>query len=212
MEIGNRDFENDEIKKIKEIFLSQIILPQRKPYKQFLLCPVGLIGSGKSTVVIPLSNKLGLVRISHDEIRKLIKERGFNKGTLEYSHSREIALEAIFKFLDEGYSVAIDANCGSMETFENIKKIEQKYALKALWIHINPPEVFVVNKLKNFKHSWLFIDGEEAVKSYYKYKLIYGDFTSLGISFLYTFDTSKPNLDKQIEEARQIILNKIVLK
>jgi predicted kinase len=209
MTIKSRDLENDDFKKTKEIFLAQIIVPERKPFRQSLLCPVGLIGAGKSTVVVPLSAELGFVRISHDEIRKILIERGFKKGTLEYSRSREIAMEAISKFLDEGYSVTIDANCGSKETIENIKKIEQKYTLEALWIHINPPEDFIVNKLKSFKHSWLFMNGDEAVGSYYKFKRIHGDFTSLGINFLYTFDTSKSNLDKQIEEARQIILRRI---
>jgi predicted kinase len=196
----NKDLSDAGFKNIKNIFVHQVNIPKEKPAKQFLLCPVGLVGAGKSTVVIPLSEKLNLVRISHDEIRKILKEKGFN-----YDRSKEIAIEVISDFLKDGYSVAIDANCGSKETFNTIKKLEKENCLKVVWIHINPPEEFIVNKLKNFNHSWLFGGGDEAVAGYYKYKDKYGDGTDLGIPFLYTFDTSNSNIQEQIEEAYKSI-------
>jgi len=198
-DLSGRDFEN-----IKSIFVAQLFIPQIKPSKQFLLCPVGLVGAGKSTVIVPLAEKLNLIRISHDEIRKILKENGFN-----YNRSKEMASEVIIDFLKKGYSVAIDANCGSIETFERIKKIESEYALKIVWIHINPPEEFIINKLRNFKHSWLFDSGEEAVSGYHEYKNKYGDGTNLKINFVYTFDTSKSDIQQQIKEAKEIILKKI---
>jgi shikimate kinase len=200
----NKDLQDTDFQNIKNIFVSQLIVPKEKPSKQFLLCPVGLVGAGKSTVVIPLAEKLNLVRISHDEIRKVLKEKGFN-----YNRSKEIAIEVISDFLKNDYSVAIDANCGATETFDRIKKLENEYSLKTIWIHINPPEEFIVNKLKNFNHSWLFSDGEEAVRGYHEYKNKYGDGTDLGINFTYIFDTSKSNVQEQILEAQKIILSKI---
>ncbi len=199
-DLGGADFAS-----IKNIFVEQLHVPRSKPVNQFLLCPVGLVGAGKSTVVVPLAEKLNLVRISHDEIRKILKENGFN-----YDLSKEIALEVISDFLKTGYSVAIDANCGSAETFDHIKKIESEYGIKAMWIHINPPEAFIVNKLRNFKHSWLFRDGEEAVSGYYEYKNKYGDGTNLGIRFSYVFDTSKSDIQEQIKEAERVISDSLI--
>ena len=199
----NKDLSDQDFENIKTLFVSGLDIPKEKPSKQFLLCPVGLVGAGKSTVIAPLSKKLNLVRISHDEVRKILKERGFN-----YARSKEIAVAVIYDFLKKKYSVAIDANCGSMENFNKIKSFEKKYHLRTIWIHVNPPEEFIINKLKNFNHTWLFADNEEAVRGYYKYKDTYGDGTNLGIDFVYVFDTSKPDVQKQIIEAEEVILKK----
>ncbi|MDE1944098.1 MAG: hypothetical protein KGH97_01205 [Patescibacteria group bacterium] len=56
-------------------------LANRLP-RQVFLAPVGRVGAGKTTVVKPLAERLGLVRISSDEIRKLLKERGLGYGPL----------------------------------------------------------------------------------------------------------------------------------
>lgn len=200
----NKDLSNEDLKNIKNIFVSQLFIPQIKPLKQFLLCPVGLVGAGKSTITVPLARKLNLVRISHDEIRKILKENDFN-----YNRSKEIALEVISDFLNKGYGVAIDANCGSLETFNRIEHIKKERDLKVIWIHINPPEEFIINKLRKFDHTWLFTSGEEAVQGYYKYKNAYGDGTNLGIDFTYVFDTSKTDAQKQIVEAEEAILKRV---
>ena len=65
------------ISEIVEIYKPQIKIPKIKPEKQFFLCPVGLIGSGKTTVLNLLSERLSLVKISGDEIRKILKDRGY---------------------------------------------------------------------------------------------------------------------------------------
>ena len=200
----NKDLGSDNFVTIKNIFVSQLVIPETKPPQQFLLCPVGLVGSGKTTVVSPLAEKLHLVRISHDEIREILKKNDYN-----YDRSKEIASEVISDFLKDGYSVAIDANCGSQETFDRIKNIEQKYHLRVIWIHINPPEEFIINKLRNFKHTWLFANGEEAVRGYLNYKNTYGDGTGLHIDFDYVFDTSKSNIQEQIADAEKVILKQI---
>jgi len=193
---------DEEFNRIKQIYISSLEIPKMKPEKQFLLCPVGLVGAGKSTVVIPLSKKLNLVRLSHDDIRKLLKENGFN-----YDRSKEMAMQIIKEFLDQGYSVALDANCGSEDSLRRIQEIKKSYGLKVLWIHINPPEEFIVNKLKNFNHTWLFNSGDEAVEGYFRYKKDFGDFQNLPLGYIYTFDTSKSDLEYQIKEAEDKINN-----
>jgi hypothetical protein len=202
--MSNQVLTQTDFHKIKELYLSKVVVPHIKPSKQFILCPVGLVGAGKSTVVVPLSAKMGLVRISHDEIRQLLNEHNF-----DYNRSKEIAIDVIKNFIEKGYSVCIDANCGSRETFELIKKVEAKYSIVSIWIHINPPEDFIINKLRNFNHTWLFKNGAEAVKNYREYKEKYGDGTDLGIDFAYVFDTSKSNILEQINEAEDLILKKL---
>ena len=204
----NKDLPDDKFEEIKSFYLSKIFIPENKPTMQIMLCPVGVVGAGKSTVVIPLAKKLNLVRVSTDEIRKILKEKDFN-----YNRAREIALNIISDFLEKGFSIAVDANCGSKESFEKIKEIEQKYKLKIIWIFVNPHEKFIVDKLKNYKHTWLFKDGEDAVDAFYKYKNNYidkfGDWSHLNINLFYTFDTSKNDIKDQIEKCYIKIVDEI---
>lgn len=195
----NKDLPDDDFWRIYNLYKKQVKLPFSKPKKQFVLCPVGLVGSGKTTVIKPLSEKLDLVRISGDELRKLLKENNFN-----YNRTKEIAYRLLDEFINMGYSIAVDSNCGSDDSQEKIKEAKKR-GIQIIWIKIDPPEEFIINKLKNYDHNWLFKNEDEAVMSYYKYKEKYGDFSQLNLPYLYTFDTSKPDLDKQIEEAAEII-------
>ncbi|MDD5726472.1 MAG: hypothetical protein PHC53_03625 [Patescibacteria group bacterium] len=185
------DFEN-----ISQLYEEQLELPSAKPTKQILLCPVGLVGSGKTTVVKPLSKALSLLRISTDEIRKILKENGFN-----YVRTREIAKNLIGKYLKLGHGVAIDADCAG-SSYELINEISQNPQIKVIWIHINPPESFILNKLRNYKHTWLFKNADDAIYCYQERKPLH---EHLDMPFLYTFDTSRDDLDKQIEEAIKLI-------
>ena len=89
----------DFIRQIAELYGSEISIPDEKPRNQFILCPVGLVGAGKTTVVKPLSVKLSLVRISGDEIRKLLKEHGHN-----YDQVQDVATVVARRYLDLGYT------------------------------------------------------------------------------------------------------------
>ncbi len=179
-----------------------LVIPKNKPTRQFLLCPVGLVGAGKTTVTKPLAEKLSLVRISGDEIRKLLKAKGVGYDTVF-----DIAKNLIKKYLESGYSVAIDSDCASEKTLKNISEMEKSLGVRTIWIHVNPPESFIINKLKNFKHTWLFKNGDEAVKNYMRRKFIH---EKLDMSFTYTFDTSKKNIEGQIQDAVEVIKKEIV--
>ncbi len=184
---------NDEVtEEIIEAYRPQIKVPEHKPEKQFFLCPVGLVGSGKTTVLKPLAEKLNLVRISGDEIRQLLKERGYG-----YELTWEIGQKLAGEFVRRGYSIAHDTDCATPRTQEYLKQLAEEVGAKMIWIHINPPEEFIINKLRNFKHTWLFKNGDEAVENYLARKPLH---KNLSILFTYTFDTSRNDLDKQIEE------------
>lgn len=196
----NNDLPDEKVGEIQAEYLKKVEIPASKPPQKYLLCPVGLVGAGKSTVTVPLAKRLGLVRISADEIRKILKENGYN-----YNRAREISLSIIREFLAKGYSVAIDANCGSSDSYPKIKELEKEFHLSLVWLRINPPEEFIINKLQNMKHAWLFENGDEAVQSFYEYKKKYGDFGDLDVAYTYVFDTSRPNLQNQVAEASDIV-------
>ncbi len=200
------DLTDEVFREIKGFYKSRLQIPEVKPKKQFLLCPVGVVASGKTTVIKPLAEKLNAVRVSTDEIRQILKERHYN-----YNRARDMAYEIVKELLDQGYSVGMDANCGSRDRQEKIKEIEKRPEIKVIWIRINPPEEFIIQKLKKFKHNWLFKDSDEAIYSFRKSKEKYGDFSNLSLPYVYEFDTSKENLNEQISEAVEIIKNKLTL-
>lgn len=170
-----------------------LIIPDRKPSPQWMLMPVGLVGAGKTTVVKPLVEHFGLVRISTDEIRKQLKLRGYT-----YEGAREMTHELQKKYLELGYSVAIDANTGSPHGIEFNKKTKEAFPqVRQVFIHINPPEEFIVNKLKNYRHTWLFKDGEHAVERFNFHKK---NFTLPDLPFVYTFDPSRGDFQNQLKE------------
>ncbi len=157
----------------------------------------GVVGSGKTTVIKPLSKKLSLLRISTDEIRKLLKENGYG-----YESVKDMAYGLAEKYLSLGFSIAVDGDCNSEEAQKRIKELKEKYGFVIFWVHINPPEEFIINKLKNYNHTWLFTDANQAIENYKSSKVRH---TNLDFPFAYTFDTSRDDLAKQIDEAVSII-------
>ena len=172
-------------------------IPKIKLKTQIMICPIGLVGSGKTTVLKPLSKKLSLVRISTDEIRKILKEQGH-----DYNRAKELVIRLAEKYIKNGHSIAIDKDCISKESQKYIKKLKEKYNIKIFWIRINPPEDFIINKLKNYKHTWLFDNAEQAIDNYKNRKSLY---KNLKFPFIYEFDTSRSDLSVQIRKAVKII-------
>ena len=174
-----------------------ITLPKQKPAQQFFLCPVGLIGSGKTTVLKSLSEKLSLVRVSGDEIRKLLHNRG-----LGYDQVWEIGSILVKKFAHQGHSIANDTDGATSRTREALEELAQELQAKIIYIHINPPEEFILNKLRTFKHTWLYRNAEQAIENYNQRKPLH---KNLSLPYVFTFDTSVENLGSQIEEATRLI-------
>ena len=183
---------------IKSTYLQQIVVPAQKPSKQYLLCPIGLVGAGKTTVVKPLAEKLSLVRISGDEIRKLFKKMGYG-----YEKTYDLAFELIRQFISEGYSVCIDSDCAGK--IEKIEKEVRGKNLLLVWIHINPPESFIINKLSNLTPNWLGT-AEEMVTNYYERKPLHKD---IALNYTVVFDTSLPDIQEQIESSVSTIKKKV---
>lgn len=163
-----------------------------------MLMPVGLIGAGKTTVVKPLAERLHLLRLSTDEVRRLLGERGYS-----YEGCRDIIFRLGQKYLGLGYSLALDANTGSTAGLDyNARIIEAYPHVRQIFIYINPPEDYILNKLKTYKHTWLFKDGEQAVNAYLTNK---GSFTLPDVHFAYTFDPSRADLPDQIRQGAEAL-------
>lgn len=188
-----KNLDDNDVQTIVDKFVNSLDFPAKKPVKQLILCPTGLVGAGKTTVIKPLSERLSLLRISTDEIRKILHDNGYN-----YLRTTEICLLVISKHLDDGYSLAMDFDCVGPEAERYIEKIKSEGTIGVVRVHIDPPESFILNKLTNFKHSWLFRDADDAVANYYRRKPLHDEYLS-GIEFDYVFDTSKPDLSNQID-------------
>ena len=102
-----------ELNNILNKYDKSLIIPSVKSEYKFILCPVGLVGSGKTTVLKPLSEILDLIMVSSDEIRKILKEE-YPFYTQEDVFNIENTL--IKKYLQIGYSVAIDSDCISLKS------------------------------------------------------------------------------------------------
>lgn len=203
--IGSPDWESTDglvvddaaFARIKNLYIEQLDIPDQIPNLQFFLCPIGLVGAGKTTVTKPLAEHFHLVRVSTDEIRKLLKEQGYN-----HIKTAELAYSIIGDFAKKGYSIAVDADCAGNNVASTVMQAAKAIGAKIAWIHINPPEDFILQKLRNFKHTWLFKDADEAIASYYRRKPLH---ENLDYPFLYTFDTSRPDISRQLDDAIGII-------
>lgn len=186
------DLPDSQMQAVISEYIQTISLPSKKYSEQFILCPVGRVGAGKTTVVKLISERLNLLRISTDEIRQLLLKKGCN-----FLRTSEIGYLLADKYLSLGYSLAIDADCAGPSVQNHLRSAASKFNAQLIWIHINPPEEFIINKLNNFKHSWLFRDSEDAIENYYRRKPLHDAYLT-EIDFYFEFDTSKEDLSEQI--------------
>lgn len=191
---------------VLEEFKRSLVLPERSswPLKQMVLAPVGLPGSGKTTVVKPVAEAFGLVRISSDEYRKLLRENGHDWGdTKDYLFPLDEELAA------EGYSIAIDADACNPLTVAFIKKLAEKHSMEVFWIHLNTPKEIVFKRFKEHPQSLLTNDPERRIQNYEAQEERYKD-RDLSFDYIYTFDTSRTNTDEQIQGCIAAIRNKLL--
>ncbi len=186
----------EDIKSIRDQFLRTVEVPKDKRRLQILVCPVGIVGSGKTTVMKPLCFRLGLVRISLNKIRMLLKANGFN-----YTQTLAIAHGVVGQFLQDGYSVGLDVDCvGAMNAF--VAEQEKTFHVRVVWVHINPPEAYILKKFHRLGYGMIFNNAEEAIKNYQRRKPLH---ENLELPFVYTFDPSQSDLEQQIEYCAETI-------
>ncbi len=183
---------DDVVLEMVEKYKEEIVKPIEKSKNKIMICPVGLVGSGKTTVMKPLAERLSLVRVSNDDIRKMLFDHGY-----KMERNTEIIIKVTEELAALGYSIAVDADCAPILAQETINDISVKHSITVFWIHINPPEEFIIQKLTNFKHTWLFKNADDAVAEYHRRKSLH---QNLALQFIFTFDTSRNDLEDQIEK------------
>lgn len=198
------DLPDDKLEKIRSEFVRGLEFPDKKHVPQFFLCPVGRIGAGKSTVVRVLMRHFPLLCVANDDARKILYKHGYN-----FNRARDITWPVLEHFAREGYSIAIDSNCAS----DAARKIQPQFnslvrelGAKVIYVYVNPPDEYIINKLRTYPHRWLFKDGEHAVARYRARK---PEKPVYDIPFMYTFDPSRDDFEKQIREAVRIIKNEL---
>lgn len=117
-----------------------------------------------------------------------------------------MAVNLFDKYLKEGYSIAVDADCADSDVQKIINNFTQKYNLITTWIHIKTPEQEILKRLQPDNTERQFI-GEEALKSYHRRKGLHDDLSNM--NFTYVFNESTSDLNVQIPEAVEEIKNNL---
>ena len=87
-----------------------------------------------------------------------------------------------------------------------IQRLQETYHLKPIFIHIDPPETFILNKLRNYTGDrWLTNDQEKMVENYFSRKELHVDIENK-IQFDYVIDTSLNSLQSEIERMAKDII------
>lgn len=184
------------VSEVQNEYRRMLDIPAERPKPQLLLCPIGLVGAGKSTVMRPLCKRLGIVRVENDAVRILLRKRG--EG---YGHLFHIVRKVDEVYVEQGYSLGVDSDNVREATQGFLKELALRYEMRLLWIHVIAPEPFILNKLRTHGPSELHNDSEKFVRNYFERKPMHEHLT---MPFTYTFDTSLP-LEPQIEEAVPLI-------
>jgi len=154
---------------------------------------VGLIATGKTTVLRALSEKIGLVRVRTDDLRGILDKRGCN-----FRRTAEIAYNIVMQLLKEGYSVAVDGDSVAKNTQESLKGTGRELGIPVIWIRTHVSEKIILDRL-DINNADREYKGEEAISRYYERKKLHDHIET---PFIYEFDTSKiENLKPQVLEA-----------
>lgn len=179
---------------IQQEYKDRLFIPPVQPTRQCLVCPVGLIGSGKTTVITPIAQELNLVRVSTDEYRILLKQNG-----LGYESVKSFIISVYKELLEQGHSIAIDANAGGQTNFDFITRAEQEFGVAVFWLNINTPETFAIEGLRK-RQSPMVANNEDWVKNRANQKARMQTL-NYGFDFFYEFDISRVDLSEQIRSS-----------
>ena len=176
---------------IELLFKESLEIPTIKSSKQLFFCPVGLVGAGKTTVTRPIAKRL---RLSSDELRKLLKENGY-----DYSSVKKIELRIATEYALKGYGLAFDMDCGNPEVKNYVEDAAKKLGAKAIFVHINTPEECIIERFKKEKPFWLAANPQVRIDNYFAQKTKRIE-ENTAFDFFFTFDTSRDDVAEQIEE------------
>ncbi len=179
---------------IESEYNASLVIPDEKAKIQFFFCPVGLSGTGKSTVARKIAERFNLVRISSDELRKILKENHY-----DYSPLKEILFRTVNALARQGHGIAFDMNCGNPQTKEAAESLAAELGIRAAFVHVTAPEEIVFERFRHEKPFWLADDPEIRINNHLAQKET-RDKLNIPFDFLHIFDTSKPDMERQIDK------------
>jgi predicted kinase len=170
----------------------------RPDQNKFFICPVGVVGSGKTTVLRMLEQELRFVRVSGDEIRELLHSNNADPGV-----AWQIGAYTVDYYVQKGLNIAHDTDCATEATRDNISSLAESEGYQLFWVRIVAPESFILSKLRNHEPSYLFRNSDEAIARYYERMKLHRDLPDM--DYLATVDTSRADLDDQVHRATHLI-------
>lgn len=176
-------------------YLAQVKIPKSKinTNKQIVIAPVGLIKSGKTTVTKMLAKKLGIARVSSDELRVLARDSDIKDFDLN-----EVFLIILSYFANKNLSFVADSGWSSFEKREILELASIEKGFEVIYIKINPPRKYILDGIKNFKHKKgeLFKNSEEVMLDFKR--TLKDRWPLADLDYIYTFNPAKENLSDQV--------------
>jgi predicted kinase len=198
---------NEQLLEIAEEHYVNLVKPETaKQPPHFALCMIGLIGAGKSTVLRKLVKRIPMVIHSGDDIRRLTHQKGL--PPLPSEDVAVIGSHVIGKLVSQGYRVAYDNDFANTAIREKMMEFNRVRNIPIKWIRFAPPEEFILNNLQKREHAPLFESKQVAIDRYYERKAYHQSVAAEldALPYVYIFDPSRPDIDRQVEEAVTLIL------
>jgi len=168
-------------------FEALLVFPVNEPKTPFLLCTVGLVGSGKTTIMSALKEHLPGVYLRTDDMRRFLADQGYQ--TARTSEIAEVIIERLVK---KGHSVLVDADCAADYWREPAEALAQ-YGVGIFWVHVVTSEAVILDRLRDDNPDREY-KGEAARENYENRKVLH---EHLSHPFYFTFHGDEP-LEPQI--------------
>jgi predicted kinase len=187
----------DQIEQLAAEFYNKLDKPSAMKAKpQFCICPIGLVGSGKTTVLKKIVEQLPAIRVSADEVREMLGTKG-----LPFDDAMYIADALCTRLKQEGYNLAHDGDFASPASRQLHAQANSTVpGIRELWIRIQAPDDVVLKNIRARGPGKLFQSTDQLVELYERRKALHAAPELNEIPYLYIFDTSRPDLDDQVNE------------
>ncbi len=113
----------------QKMFLTGLKFSKRKTKKPVMVAIVGLVGSGKSSVVKELAGKIGATIIEGDAIRICLR-----KSAERYENASKIGENATMKVIEKGGNVIFDSDFVNPEKRKRLAQVAKKTDAKVIFV------------------------------------------------------------------------------